>query len=213
MLVNFGIIFLTGIIFFAAIPKIIAALKPPAKLPNDLYLFVLSSPNLTSFCYFSAMLLSYQILLPKPYLALATWGTLAGFIDYYCKFLPKQLIRLGIHSAVLLIITEQTFTFIQDFNLESLFSPLLKAILGSIIWAGIYFGFWLRGGTLGFGDVRLAGLLGLTLGYSSPTLVLFAIGLAGIIAILSLQKGSFAFGPIMLTSTYLIALADFAPLF
>lgn len=211
MLLDYQIILPIGSAFFIAVPSLISALKPPELLPFDFYFFVLKSSNLTGFCYVGAVLLSYQMRLPTPWLAVTTWGLLAGFIDYHSKFLPKQLIHLGIYSALFLISTELVLSYPKDSLLIAVL-PLLKALLGSLVWAGIYFYFWLRGSKLGFGDVRLAALLGLVLGYSNPILVLLAIGLAGIIAILSFQKGSFAFGPMMLLSAYLIALADINPL-
>jgi leader peptidase (prepilin peptidase)/N-methyltransferase len=132
------------------------------------------------------------------YLALAV-------IDWRTKLLPTHLIRPAYAVAVLLVLVGWAVT--QDTG------AVVRSALGWLIAGGLFAVFWFiypRG--LGYGDVRLSGVLGIGLGWVGwgPLLVGvyagFLLGgvIGGLLALLRVfQRRSFPFGPFMLVGCVL----------
>jgi leader peptidase (prepilin peptidase)/N-methyltransferase len=141
--------------------------------------------------------------------ALAAWvylsgvGVVLGYVDASTRLLPTRIIApsYAIVSGLLCLATV----------LDSDPARLVRAALAWGLMGGFYLLLWLiypQG--LGYGDVRLSGLLGMALGYLGwPTLVsgLYSGFLLGAVggAVLSLLRGTrgrhFPFGPFMLTGS------------
>ncbi len=131
---------------------------------------------------------------------LAAVGVVLGYIDAQTRLLPTRIIAPSYGVLVALLALAGL--------LESDWDPLVRSALGWLAFGGFYFLMWViypRG--LGFGDVRLAGLLGLALGYLGWPEVLtgmyagFLLGGVGG-GLLSLLKvvdhKRYPFGPFML---------------
>lgn len=118
-------------------------------------------------------------------------GTAAGWIDAYERRLPDVLV-LPMYPAVgaLLLGTGDG-------------DAMLRAVLCAAAGMGVY-GIGCVAGQLGFGDVKLAGLLGLALGWMSwqaaaaAPLAAVLIGGVQAVAVLLLRRRDFPFGPAML---------------
>ena len=91
---------------------------------------------------------------------------------------------------------------------------LLTAAGGWLVVGGWFFGLWFvtRGGGWGYGDVRLSGVLGLSLGYlgwsetlSGLFLILLVGGLAGVVQVVATRsvRGRLPYGPMMLVGAAL----------
>lgn len=127
-------------------------------------------------------------------------GVALSVIDWHTMLLPTWIIGHA-YAVVLLVLSAATF-FEQDFG------AFIRAALGWLIAGVTYFVLWLiypRG--MGYGDVRLSGVLGLGLGFLGwgPLLTGIYSGflLGGIIgALLSalrlFDRKSYPFGPFML---------------
>jgi leader peptidase (prepilin peptidase)/N-methyltransferase len=137
---------------------------------------------------------------------LAAWiylgavGVLLAYVDARTRLLPTIIIAPSYAAISVLVALAGLF----DADLNS----LVRAALGWLTMGGCYFLLWLaypRG--LGYGDVRLSGLLGIALGYVgwAPLLtslysgfLLGGIG-GGVLAMLGARRRrQFAFGPFML---------------
>jgi leader peptidase (prepilin peptidase) / N-methyltransferase len=129
-----------------------------------------------------------------PYAAL---GALLGLIDARTTYLPLRLHYLTFALVVAAVLV----------------SAWWRADLWSLAWAaGIGLGatglyslvWWLSRGQLGFGDVRLAGLIGVAAGAVSPAVAMWSFVLGSFVgavwAIASRVRGTnvFAYGPSML---------------
>ncbi len=136
-------------------------------------------------------------------------GSLLGLIDAHTTFLP---LRLHYVSVALV-------------GAGVALSAGLRADAAAVAWAiGVatlamagYGLIWrLSGGQLGFGDVRLAGLLGLAAGATSPTVALWCfllgslVGAAWAIVVRLRGRRAFAYGPSMLLGAPLALLLSAA---
>ena len=137
---------------------------------------------------------------------LAAWVYLAGlgvtlaYVDARTRLLPTRLIAPSYAVVVALVVVAG---LVDDDQ-----SPVIRAALGWLVMGGFYFVMWFvypRG--LGYGDVRLSGLLGLALGYVGWGALVtgmyagFVIGAVGGVLLALLGPGGrrhFAFGPFML---------------
>ncbi len=128
---------------------------------------------------------------------LVSLGALLGLIDARTTFLPLRLHYLTFTLTVLGGLA--TAWWRNDW------AQLGWATLAALVATGLYWGIWrFSGGQLGFGDVRLAGLLGFATAATSAE-VLFWSFLAGSIvgavwALVVRARGrtAFAYGPSML---------------
>lgn len=124
----------------------------------------------------------------------AAAGIAAGWIDLYQRRLPDLLILPAYPLAgALLIATGDPDT-------------LLRAVACSAIAMALY-GIGCLSGHIGFGDVKLAGLLGLVTGWAAweaAALALAATILVGggqAAAVVAMGRKDFPYGPAMLTGT------------
>ncbi|MFI0410969.1 prepilin peptidase [Actinomadura sp. 3N508] len=155
---------------------------------------------------------------PEPVLPallyLAAVGTLLGFIDVKAKRLPDRftLPSYGIAAALLAGAAPFTDDGLRRFE---------HALLGMALLFGLYFvqAFLVPSG-IGMGDVKLAGVLGLYLGWFGQdawilgllaTYLLGGVAGVGIMIARRSRKGEFAFGPCMLAGAFLALLAYSAP--
>lgn len=131
---------------------------------------------------------------------LAAVGTLLGYVDAQTRLLPTRIIAPSYVVLVVLILAAA----VGDGSTDG----LVRAGLGWIVFGGFYFLMWFvypKG--LGYGDVRLSGLLGLALGYLGwgPVVVGMYAGFllggvgGGLLALLKLvDRKRYPFGPFML---------------
>lgn len=127
-------------------------------------------------------------------------GVVLGYVDARTRLLPTRIIAPSYAVLVALL----GLAALLDGNSAS----LLRAVLGWLAMGGFYFVLWLvYPAGLGYGDVRLAGLLGLALGYLGwaqlvsgmyAGFLLGAIG-GGVLALAKLvDRKRYPFGPFML---------------
>jgi leader peptidase (prepilin peptidase) / N-methyltransferase len=131
---------------------------------------------------------------------LAAVGVVLGYIDWQTRLLPTRIIAPS--YAVLVVLLAVAVTIERDLD------PALRSVYGWLAFGGFYLLLWFvypRG--LGYGDVRLSGLLGLALGYLGWGPVLtgmyagFLIGGVGgglLAAFRLFDRKHFPFGPFML---------------
>jgi leader peptidase (prepilin peptidase)/N-methyltransferase len=139
------------------------------------------------------------------YVAMCVLGALLGAIDVACHRLPHGLVFPATWLSLL------GFTAVAATTGE--WTSLLRAIFGAVVLGGFYlllylFGLLFRGG-LGWGDVKLAVLLGLFLGWLGGAPVLLGGLLPSLLnapLVIGLlvskrigRQGSVPFGPAMLT--------------
>ncbi len=131
---------------------------------------------------------------------LAGIGVVLGYIDAQTRLLPTRLIAPSYGTLVLLI----TAAGIADGDRDA----LIRSGWGWLAMGGFYFVMWFvypKG--LGYGDVRLSGLLGLALGYLGWAELLigmyagFLLGgvIGGLLAVMKVfDRKRYPFGPFML---------------
>lgn len=123
-----------------------------------------------------------------------------GYIDARTRLLPTRIIAPSYGVVVALLGAAAA--------LDGATGPLLRAALGWLAMGGFYFLLWLvYPSGMGYGDVRLAGLLGLALGYLGWAETLagmyagFLVGAIGGVALAVaglVDRKRYPFGPFML---------------
>lgn len=134
------------------------------------------------------------------WICLAAVGVVLGYIDARTHLLPTRVIA----PSYLVLVAALTLAAVLDGSTQ----PLLRAGLGWVVMGGFYFVLWVVHPTgLGYGDVRLAGLLGLGLGYLGWAELLtgmyagFLLGAVGglVLTVAKLvDRKRYPFGPFML---------------
>lgn len=134
------------------------------------------------------------------WLFLSMTGVVLGYVDAQTRLLPTRIIA---PSYVVLVVLILVSALIDGESID-----LRRACLGWLVYGGFYFLMWFiypRG--LGYGDVRLSGLLGLALGYLGWGEVLvgmyagFLLGgvIGGLLALGKVvDRKRYPFGPFML---------------
>ncbi len=127
-------------------------------------------------------------------------GGLLGYVDAATRYLPTAIIGPSYVLVVALLVVGALTAGTAD--------RMLSAVYGWLVFGGFYLLMWLvypRG--IGYGDVRLAGLLGLPLGYLGLAetitalyagLVLGAVGGGLLILARRTKDRRYPFGPFML---------------
>ncbi|HEX6870109.1 MAG TPA: prepilin peptidase [Micromonosporaceae bacterium] len=142
--------------------------------------------------------------------ALVVLGVLLARVDLACRRLPHQLVAPAGWVSLATYAALAAGTGGWD--------RLLRAGAGAAVLAAVYlFVFLLPGGGLGFGDVKLATLLGLHLGWLGWSSVLYGAVLPWLIngpVVLALllagrvgRKSALPFGPALLTGALVAAVA------
>ncbi len=125
-------------------------------------------------------------------------------VDWRTKLLPTKLIAPAYVVTLAAILLVWVVDSRAAFDLE-------RTALGWLVYGGMFFLLWFvypRG--LGYGDVRLAGLLGLALGWVGWAELLLGIwaglllgGILGALLSLVLRRRDYPFGPFMLVGALL----------
>lgn len=195
-----------------AVPRMIAALPEPAPDPeNDAikrrYSELAAVPGLrlwtaaaaATACAVGALAVGWSAALPM-WIYLGVVGVALTYIDWCTRLLPTRLIAPSYAVVGLLAVLASAVT--GDWG------ALLRALLGWVVFGGLYFVLWLvhpRG--MGYGDVRLSGVLGIALGWLGwAELVIgiyagFLLGavIGGGLALAKVVDAKrYAFGPFML---------------
>lgn len=159
---------------------------------------------------FVLMLLRFGLVAELPaYLYLAAVGVALAFIDYDTKRLPDAL-TLPSYAVSLGL-------FLLPAVLDDGWESYLRAVLGGLALLAFYFVVWfVRPDAMGFGDVKLAGVLGIYLGWLSWGAVAlggflgFLLGAVGGIALMAMSKAGrktkVPFGPFMIAGAVLTVL-------
>lgn len=142
---------------------------------------------------------------------LSALGVLLAYVDWQTRLLPTRLVApsYGVVAALLLV----------AFAVERDVDQLVRATIAWVAVFAVYFLLWFvypRG--LGYGDVRLSGVLGMALGWLSWTAVVvgmysgFLLGgiVGGVLALLRVvDRRGYPFGPFMLVGVVLgVLVAD-----
>ncbi|MQA27736.1 MAG: prepilin peptidase [Micromonosporaceae bacterium] len=144
-----------------------------------------------------------------PYVLLALLGVLLGAIDLACLRLPDVLVKPGFVVGLVLLAA------LSFGSWESLLRSLAAAALLAVGYLVLAL---LPGANLGYGDVKLAGLLGLFLGWLGWREVLIGAVLPfllnGVVAVVLLalrrvnRRTLVPFGPAMLVGAWLAIVAQ-----
>lgn len=194
----------------ALVPLLLRGLPVPPEEPDLPPFSDLDSPRLRVEVFGSATLagLLAFALVPVPYWAvwapLATIGSLLAAIDLRTTFLPLRLNHLALALSV-------AGAGIASWW-QGAWQPLAGSLAGAAAAAGFFWVAWrLSRGTLGFGDVRLAGLVGAVTGAHGLVLLVWAflLGTAcgAVWAVVArLRRGpraEFPYGPALLLGPFL----------
>lgn len=144
------------------------------------------------------------------YLYLAAAGVALALIDVGSHRLPDAIV-LPSYPVLLLLLTGAS-------TVSGDWVALLRGLAAGAVSLAVYLVIWFaHPAGIGFGDVKLAGLLGMALGYLSwaalavGTFVAFAVGgLVGILLLAATARGrktAIAFGPFMVTGVWVALLA------
>jgi leader peptidase (prepilin peptidase) / N-methyltransferase len=201
-------------------PRVVAALPEPAD-PDDArdkvsYRRLAAAPGLAVGSALAAALvcaalaweLRWSPALPM-WLYLGAVGVVLAYVDWRTRLLPTRLIAPSYAVVAALAVLASA--------LSGDWYALVRAALGWLVAGGLFFLLWFiypRG--MGYGDVRLSGVLGLALGWLgwSELLVglyagflLGALG-GGLLALLRVvDRKRYAFGPFMLAGAAIGVLA------
>jgi leader peptidase (prepilin peptidase) / N-methyltransferase len=117
--------------------------------------------------------------------------------DVKYQIIPDSAVFFGIILALLKMLVDYRYTGMADF------SVFLAGILASLFFLSLYL--LTQGKGMGFGDVKLALLLGLVLGFPKAVIAVFTAfltgALVGVILIIARQKklkSKIAFGPFLI---------------
>ena len=130
-------------------------------------------------------------------------GVALSVVDWRTRLLPRVVVRIATLLAVLLVLAVGLATGERD--------ALVRAVLGMVVLRSFFWVLWfVRSAGMGFGDVRLAAIVGLVLGWVGwgalaigawVGFVLFVVpgvGLAAVRRDRSLMRKPFPYGPFML---------------
>ena len=174
--------------------------------PKELYADLAARPGLLWKCAVASALAAAAIGLALGrsldllvVLPLVPVGVALSAIDWRTRLLPTRLIAPAYAVTVVLVLVAW---LVGDRDLHD----LERTGLGWLLYGGLFFVLWFvypRG--LGYGDVRLSGLLGLALGWVGWPELLLGVwagillgGLVGALVALAMRRRDNPFGPFML---------------
>lgn len=193
--------------FAAAIPRILRRLPPPSDEPDGDHYRPLATRRfaLTGFGLCAAAGVLAVLLAPAQspgWIGLSTLGVLAGMVDARTGFLPKRLIwggwvLTGVGLGVAALIGQDGWL-------------LLRVAIGTLAATTLFWLFWWFGGGFGFGDVRLAPMIGATAASVDYTMLAGGLlfgslaGLAwGLAWQISGRGKAFPYGPALVAGPFL----------
>lgn len=203
-------------------PRVVARLPEPEsradedETPKPRYADLAARPRLAPALALAAALLALVVApaVDEP-LLLPAWAVFAGvgswlaYVDLRTRLLP-YLLTLPLHAACLVLVALAA-ALARDLSL------LVHGLVGNLVVYAVFravhaLGRWVRQ-PFGFGDVRLAGVIGLLLGTQGPVVTLagsyagFVVGaLAGVVLLRTGRVGRrdpFAFGPYLVVGAVL----------
>jgi leader peptidase (prepilin peptidase)/N-methyltransferase len=183
---------------------------PAPEAPKELYADIAALPGLAWRCAVATAVvgavLGWSVGLATPLLFLAYLapvGVALSLVDWRTRLLPTKVIAPS--YAVVVVLAVAAAVPGQDWD------DLRRAALGWLVAGGTFVLMWLvypRG--MGYGDVRLSGVLGIALGYLGwgPLLVGIYAGFlvgglgGGLLSVLRVvERRSYPFGPFMFVGT------------
>jgi leader peptidase (prepilin peptidase) / N-methyltransferase len=209
-----------GVVAGALAPRVIAALPEPADADDARdklsYRRLAAAPGLAAgsaaaaalVCAALAWELRWSSALPM-WLYLGAVGVVLGYVDWRTRLLPTRLIAPSYAVVTALALLASA--------LSGDWYALVRAGLGWLIAGGLFFVLWFvypKG--MGYGDVRLSGVLGIALGWLGWSELLvglyagFLLGalLGGLLALLRVvDRRRYPFGPFMLVGAVVGVLA------
>ncbi|MDR1767884.1 MAG: prepilin peptidase [Propionibacteriaceae bacterium] len=136
--------------------------------------------------------------------AFALGGGLLAVVDAQSRFIPRQ-VAWATGGAVVL-------TAAGAAALDADPWPLLGAAGGAAVAGGVLWALWRLGGGLGFGDVRLAAIIGWTTGFDALSRTIIALILGAVLAALwgwgRRLRGNaepYPFGPALVGASFVAA--------
>lgn len=205
----------TGLTSAAVVRPLLAWLPEPEEQPADgpkVTYASLAHPTFVLACALGSAVAAAIAWTTLPAAVQPLWsvlsvgGVLLAAIDAATTWLPLRLVRV--------VWAAMTVAALVGASLAGSWSMLLRTALGGGLAGGLYLVAWLstRGG-FGFGDVRLAPLLGAAAAAESIQLLLWALvagsvlgALQAVVRLAGGRRGSFAYAPALLGGTYLAAL-------
>jgi leader peptidase (prepilin peptidase)/N-methyltransferase len=155
-------------------------------------------------CALLAWVIGWSAALPL-WLYVGVVGVMLAYIDWRTRLLPTRLIAPS--YAIVAVLAVLASTFSDDWG------SLLRAAAGWLVAGGLFLVLWLvypKG--MGYGDVRLSGVLGIALGWLGwPELIVgvysgFVLGAlgGGLLSLLRVvDRKRYPFGPFMLAGAVL----------
>jgi leader peptidase (prepilin peptidase)/N-methyltransferase len=192
-------------------PAEAAADKTQPEEPKELYADIAARPGLLWKCALASAVSagaiglvlgwSWSLLVVLP---LVPVGVALAVVDWRTRMLPTRLIAPA-YAVTLVTILVAWLADGRDL------ADLERAALGWLVYGGMFFVLWFiypRG--LGYGDVRLSGVLGLALGWVGWSELLLGIwnglllgGIIGGVLALVTRRRDYPFGPFMLVGALL----------
>lgn len=140
---------------------------------------------------------------------LGTFGVFAAAVDARTGYLPALLCRVAAAAAGLTVVVTALVRADAQFA--------LTALGGGALLTGIMWLVWRIGRGLGFGDVRLAAVIGVVSGTGGVWAALWSLALgavvgagAGLVRGLCGKQGAFPFGPALVSGPFLAVLLGVA---
>ncbi|MGC3953992.1 MAG: prepilin peptidase [Propionicimonas sp.] len=207
--IGIGVALLAALAIAACTAAILRRLPLPVDEPDARPYAELISPRLFLTVLISslaALLLSLQLSAPAHWpvwVVVGTVGVLLAVVDAHTGFLPRLLTWW--FGGLVLVATVVTAILAGN--------PLI-ALIALLCGAGAGLMFrllWQIGGGMGFGDVRLAAVVGLAAGATSVDLAVWSLllgGVAGVVwgVVTRLRRGAdgpFPYGPALIMGPYL----------
>lgn len=192
-------------------PRLLRALPPPVDEPASRPYVSLATRGFAAVALVLTALAGTLVLgLAPPYwfgwAGLSTVGVVAAMIDARTGYLPSVLMRAG--WVLTVAGTAVTAAVLADWQV------LVRAAVGAAASAALIWVFHRIGGGFGFGDVRLAPIVGATAASVGWSTLFGALILGGLLGVLwglvwrALGRGkAFPYGPALVAGPYLALVA------
>ncbi len=194
-----------------ATPRLLRALPPPADEPDADPYRPLATRGTALAVFVVVGLAGALVTVAAPahaigWLGLTGPGLLAAVVDARTGFLPARLAHAsGLLTAAGLLVATGWLGV----------EMLVRAGLGALAAGALFWVFWRFGGGFGFGDVRLAPVIGAATAAVGWPMLLAALFLGGLLGVIwgvvwrALGKGrSFPYGPALVAGPYVALLAS-----